>query len=74
MGFGVDPGCIAPDLPAIPFARAFDDAQEAHSRRFLLPQIVYKVKRFLGIGTERLLAEGITKINEFAYGVIRQRR
>jgi hypothetical protein len=74
IGFGVDPGCLAPGLPTIPFASAFDDAQEAHSLRFLLPPVVYKVKKLFGIGSEGRLTRAIKKVNEFAYGVIRQRR
>ena len=26
IGFGVDPGCLAPGLPDVPFATAFDQA------------------------------------------------
>ena len=29
VGFGVDPGCLAPDLPVVSFAQAFDEATKA---------------------------------------------
>ncbi|XP_030547517.1 cytochrome P450 86B1-like [Rhodamnia argentea] len=74
IAFGVDPGCLRPGLPEIPFARAFEDATEATVLRFVTPTCVWKLMRFLGIGPERTLRKSIEGVDEFANEVIRTRK
>ncbi|XP_058090288.1 cytochrome P450 86B1 [Magnolia sinica] len=74
IAFGVDPGCLSPGLPEIPFARAFEDATEATVRRFVTPTILWKTLRFLDMGIERNLRQSIQRVDEFADEVIRTRK
>ncbi|XP_008797199.1 cytochrome P450 86B1 [Phoenix dactylifera] len=74
IAFGVDPGCLSPGLPEIPFARAFEDATEATIIRFVTPTAIWKALRFLDLGNERRLKRSLKRVDEFAYEVIRTRK
>lgn len=74
IAFGVDPGCLQPNLPEIPFAKAFEDATEATVLRFVTPTVVWKTMRYLDIGAERNLKRSIHGVDEFADEVIRTRK
>jgi fatty acid omega-hydroxylase len=74
IAFGVDPGCLRPGLPDIPFARAFEDATEATLLRFVTPTCIWKVMRFLDLGSEKKLKRSIKDVDEFAEDVIRTRK
>ncbi|XP_021275685.1 cytochrome P450 86B1-like [Herrania umbratica] len=74
IAFGVDPGCLRPGLPEIPFARAFEDATEATVLRFVTPTCVWKAMRYLDLGTEKKLKRSIKGVDEFAEEVIRTRK
>ncbi|KAK1297523.1 Cytochrome P450 86B1 [Acorus calamus] len=73
IAFGVDPGCLSPGLPIIPFAKAFEDATEASVVRFITPTALWKALRYLDIGTERKLRRSLERVDQFAYNVIRKR-
>ncbi|KAK9274947.1 hypothetical protein L1049_022203 [Liquidambar formosana] len=74
IAFGVDPGCLRPGLPEIPFAKAFEDATEATVLRFVMPTCVWKALRYLNLGSEKNLKESIKGVDEFADEVIRTRK
>ncbi|KAF5737935.1 Cytochrome P450 family 86 subfamily B polypeptide 1 isoform 1 [Tripterygium wilfordii] len=74
IAFGVDPGCLNPGLPEIPFAKAFEDATEATVLRFVSPTCLWKTMRFLNLGTEKKLKRSIKGVDEFAEEVIRKRK
>ncbi|XXG86736.1 hypothetical protein AAC387_Pa11g1570 [Persea americana] len=74
IAFGVDPGCLSPGLPEIPFAKAFEDATEATVTRFVTPTVVWKTMRYLDVGVEKKLRKSIERVDEFADEVIRTRR
>lgn len=74
IAFGVDPGCLSPGLPEIPFARAFEDATEATVTRFVTPTAVWKAMRYLDLWVEKKLRRSIQRVDEFADEVIRARR
>ncbi|TVU30300.1 hypothetical protein EJB05_21914, partial [Eragrostis curvula] len=74
IAFGVDPGCLSPGLPDIPFARAFEDATEATLLRFVTPTTVWRAMRALGVGHERVLSRSLAGVDAFAYDVIRKRK
>ncbi|GJM84860.1 hypothetical protein PR202_ga00571 [Eleusine coracana subsp. coracana] len=74
IAFGVDPGCLSPGLPEIPFARAFEDATEATIVRFVTPTTVWRAMRALGVGHERVLRRSLSSVDAFAYDVIRKRK
>ncbi|CAI7883129.1 unnamed protein product [Closterium sp. NIES-54] len=74
IGFGVDPGCLEPGLPKVPFARAFDEATKATLYRNLIPEFVWKAFRFLRLFQEGTLYAAVKEIDSFAEDVIRNRR
>ncbi|KAJ3671739.1 hypothetical protein LUZ60_007818 [Juncus effusus] len=72
--FGVDPGCLAVDLPDIPFADAFEQATELTLFRFIVPPFVWKLMRVLDFGTEKRLKDAIKIVHEFAEQTVFDRR
>lgn len=73
VAFNEDPSCLADaDLPG--FADAFRDAAELSVGRFryAIPGL-WKIKKLLGIGSERRLKEAIATVHEFATKIIRTR-
>ncbi|GLJ48911.1 hypothetical protein SUGI_1031740 [Cryptomeria japonica] len=75
VAFGVDPACLHSSLPRSPFAEAFDDATHISSGRFfyIFPYL-WRIKRFLNVGSERKLRKAIGVVDEFAMDIIRSRR
>ncbi|XP_065002267.1 cytochrome P450 86B1-like [Musa acuminata AAA Group] len=74
IAFGIDPGCLRPGQPEIPFAKAFEDATEATIIRFITPTAIWKALRYLDLGSERWLRRSLKRVDEFAYDVIRTRK
>jgi fatty acid omega-hydroxylase len=74
VGLGVDPGCLAPDLPSNPFASAFEDALECTTVRFFLPPSWWRALRLLGLGLERRMPESLSIIDRFIEHAILARR
>ncbi|KAI7756730.1 hypothetical protein M8C21_009383, partial [Ambrosia artemisiifolia] len=74
IAFGVDPGCLRPGLPEIPFAKAFEAATEATMLRFVTPTLVWKIMRHFNIGPEKKLKDSIRGVESFADDVIRTRK
>ncbi|KAJ8769907.1 hypothetical protein K2173_008989 [Erythroxylum novogranatense] len=74
IAFGVDPGCLSPGLPEIPFAKAFEDATEATVLRFISPTCIWKAMRYLDLGTEKKLKISIQGVDKFAEDVIDTRK
>ncbi|KAI3734243.1 hypothetical protein L6452_13708 [Arctium lappa] len=74
IAFGVDPGCLRPGLPEIPFARAFEAATEATILRFVTPTLIWKIMRHLNLGSEKKLKHSIKGVDNFADEVIRTRK
>ncbi|CAM8938994.1 unnamed protein product [Rhodiola kirilowii] len=72
VGFGVEIGTLAPDLPENSFARAFDTANIIVTLRFIDP--LWRIKKFLNVGSEALLDRSIKIIDEFTYSVIWKRK
>ncbi|KAF6157516.1 hypothetical protein GIB67_004454 [Kingdonia uniflora] len=72
--FGVNPGCLAIDLPVIQFARAFEQATEFTLFRFIVPPFVWKVMRFFKLGSEKRLKEASRVVHEFATKTVYDRR
>lgn len=54
---GFSPGSLTVDLNNIAFVKAMNDAGEVMAIRFLLPQCVWKLQKWLGIGPEKKLRE-----------------
>jgi fatty acid omega-hydroxylase len=72
--FGVEAGCLADGLPDVPFARAFERATELSLSRFVTPPFIWKAKRLLRVGGERLLTEAARSVREFADRTVSERR
>ncbi|KAL5764612.1 hypothetical protein ACOSQ2_017206 [Xanthoceras sorbifolium] len=67
VAFGVDPSCIQNSS----FVKAFDDAVEICSSRFMSPiPAVWKMKRVMNIGSEKRFKEAIKVINGYAMEII----
>ncbi|KAK3150594.1 hypothetical protein QOZ80_3AG0235200 [Eleusine coracana subsp. coracana] len=72
VGFGVEIGTLSPDLPENSFAQAFDATNIIVTLRFIDP--LWRLKRFLHVGSEALLEQSIKLVDEFTYSVIRRRK
>ncbi|XP_021764277.1 cytochrome P450 94A1-like [Chenopodium quinoa] len=75
IAFGYDPEYLSPSLPKAKFAVAFEDAVTISSQRFrsFFP-ILWKIRRFLNIGSEKELKEAVTEIRNFAKTIVRQKK
>ncbi|KAL3654243.1 hypothetical protein CASFOL_003924 [Castilleja foliolosa] len=72
VGFGVEIGTLAPNLPNNEFANAFDTANVTVTLRFIDP--LWKLKKLFNIGTEALLDQNIRTVDNFTYSVIKRRK
>lgn len=75
FSFGLDPGCLTPSLPACELAAAFDLASKLSAERAIVTSpLIWKMKRFFNLGSEKKLKEAIKSVHELADGVIRHKR
>ncbi|TQE13727.1 hypothetical protein C1H46_000734 [Malus baccata] len=74
IAFGYDPDYLLPSLPEAKFAVAFDDAVQISSERFGLPHPVWKLKRALGIGSEKRLRAVVSEVRKFANTIVREKK
>ncbi|KAJ3670638.1 hypothetical protein LUZ60_008064 [Juncus effusus] len=80
IAFGEDPACLTEEEEGFEgtnseeLMTAFAQAQDLSVARFLDPvEGMYKIKKFLNIGTEKRLKESIATINDYAMKIIRAR-
>jgi cytochrome P450 len=71
VAFGINVGGL--DGNPIPFARAFDRAQEITARRVVKPPILWKLQKLLQVGDEKELSECLSTINTFVTGLVKDR-
>lgn len=71
---GFDPGCLSPDLPHVPFSSAMDEAEEAIFMRHVMPEIVWKLQRWFGVGSELRLKRAKKTLNEVVENLIWSKR
>ncbi|XP_006827573.2 cytochrome P450 86A7 [Amborella trichopoda] len=74
LAFGKDPETLRPGLPFNGFAWAFDRATEATLNRFILPAIIWKLKKWLGLGLEVNLRESVKQVDKYLDDVICKRK
>ncbi|KAK2650279.1 hypothetical protein Ddye_017768 [Dipteronia dyeriana] len=74
LAFGKDPQTCAAGLPENGFASAFDRATEATLQRFIMPEILWKVKKWLRLGLEVNLSRSLAHIDEYLSDVIDKRK
>lgn len=72
--FGVEPFCLSPSLPAVPFAKAIEVAAEATALRFVTPKFSRRFMRRLGLGIDVKLQDALKTIDEFLMDIISSRR
>ncbi|KAL4182545.1 hypothetical protein AMTRI_Chr11g150630 [Amborella trichopoda] len=75
ISFGLDPCCLELTQPISEFAQAFDRASHlCAGRAVVAPSLIWKIKKFLNLGSERSLREAINMVDLMAIEVIRQRK
>nr|QWT69376.1 CYP86A8 [Gynostemma pentaphyllum] len=74
LAFGKDPQTCAPGFPENSFSMAFDRATEASLQRFILPQMLWKFKKWLRLGMEVNLSRSLVHIEEYLSNVIDSRK
>ncbi|KAM1100218.1 hypothetical protein FF1_006665 [Malus domestica] len=75
FSFGLDPECLQLSLPISDFAVAFDLASKLSAERAMTSSpIVWKIKRFFNLGSERQLKEAVNMVDNLAKTMIEQRR
>ena len=74
VGLGVDLGSLTPVGRDVEISKAFEEALDETISRFIIPCSIWKMMRFLGIGTERKLKAFLQTIDEFAGEIMRLRR
>ncbi|KAL8498458.1 hypothetical protein ACS0TY_021691 [Phlomoides rotata] len=74
LAFGKDPQTLSPGLPENGFASAFDRATEATLQRFLLPEFIWKFKKWLRLGMELSLSHSLKHVDDYMTNVINTRK
>ncbi|KAF3436194.1 hypothetical protein FNV43_RR23286 [Rhamnella rubrinervis] len=75
IAFGYDPAYLIPSLPQSKFAAAFDDASMiSRERSAAWVPMLWKIKKLLGIGSEKHLAAAVSEIRNFAANIIREKK
>ncbi|KAJ9706456.1 hypothetical protein PVL29_001790 [Vitis rotundifolia] len=74
LAFGKDPQTLAPGLPENRFATAFDRATEATLQRFILPEFIWKLKKWLRLGMEANLTHSLGHVDKYLSDVISTRK
>ncbi|XP_027081147.1 cytochrome P450 86A22 [Coffea arabica] len=74
LAFGKDPQTLSPGLPENGFATAFDRATEATLQRFILPESIWKLKKWLRLGMEVSLTHSLKHVDDYMTNVINTRK
>ncbi|MBA0584461.1 cytochrome P450 86A22 [Gossypium raimondii] len=74
LTFGKDPQTLSPGLPENGFAMAFDRATEATLQRFILPEIVWKLRKWLRLGMEVKLSQSLKHMDKYLSEIINTRK
>lgn len=75
VSLGIDRYSLDPSLPIPPLSIAFDMASMICARRAATPLfVVWKVKRWLGIGSERRLRDAIERVHSYVGEIIGNKR
>ncbi|KAH6835339.1 cytochrome P450 [Perilla frutescens var. hirtella] len=74
LAFGKDPETLSPGLPDNRFAMAFDRATEATLQRFILPEFIWKLRKWLRLGMELSLSRSLDDVDDYLTRVIDTRK
>ncbi|WRX21524.1 hypothetical protein QQP08_014011 [Theobroma cacao] len=73
LALGFDPKTLTVEFPNVPSKVAFDEVEEALLYRNIVPRVVWKMQRWLQIGEEKKLSEGMKIVDDFVYSCISSR-
>lgn len=71
---GSDPSCLSVDLPDAPFCKALDKVEEVLFLRHIVPETVWKLQRWFGIGSEKRLSRAWEVLDGFIYNALAIKR
>ncbi|KAF8388192.1 hypothetical protein HHK36_026858 [Tetracentron sinense] len=75
IAFGFDPKYLLPSLPPTEFAVAFEDAVRLSTERlYAIFPTIWKVKRVLGLGSEKDLRQAVSQVRQFAENIVREKK
>ncbi|XP_050234568.1 cytochrome P450 94B1 [Mercurialis annua] len=74
VSLGTQRCSLDPSLPPPPLAEAFDMASDISARRAAAPLfVVWKIKRWLGIGSEKRLKDAVEELHQYVGEIIADR-
>ncbi|XP_059308000.1 alkane hydroxylase MAH1-like [Lycium ferocissimum] len=71
---GYDPGCVSIDFPDVPFSKAMDDAEEVILARHVIPGVIWRLQKWLGIGEEKKLIKAVETMDNVIGSYISKKR
>ncbi|WCJ21662.1 Cytochrome P450 94A2 [Euphorbia peplus] len=75
IAFGYDPEYLLPSLPVASFAHAFEESVEIISDRFNCAfPIIWKIKKFLCVGSEKRLKEIMPHVRDLATNIVKEKK
>ncbi|XP_065861011.1 cytochrome P450 94A2-like [Euphorbia lathyris] len=75
IAFGYDPEYLLQSLPVAPFAEAFEETIKIISDRFNCAfPIIWKMKKFFCIGSEKRLKEMIPLVRDLATNIVKEKK
>ncbi|EEF41421.1 cytochrome P450 94A2 [Ricinus communis] len=75
IAFGYDPAYLLPSLPPAPFADAFEESIRIISDRFNCAfPILWKIRKLLGVGSEKRLTETMSQVRDFAKNIVKEKK
>ncbi|KAK8575819.1 hypothetical protein V6N13_032865 [Hibiscus sabdariffa] len=74
LGLGFDPKTLSVEFPVVETTEALSDIDDALVRRRALPRMIWKLQKWLQIGTEKKLSKGLKIVDDFSYRYISSRR
>ncbi|KAL5751871.1 hypothetical protein ACOSQ2_022378 [Xanthoceras sorbifolium] len=70
MVTGYDPGCLSVEFPQVLFSRALEDVEESIFYRHVVPESLWKLQRWLGIGEEKKMKRAKKILDQTIVGYI----
>ncbi|XP_027348040.1 alkane hydroxylase MAH1-like [Abrus precatorius] len=64
---GYDPNCLSIELPHVACEKAFTDVEDALLHRHVMPRCLWKLLKWLNVGTEKKLKESQIVIDQMLY-------
>ncbi|XP_010533650.1 PREDICTED: cytochrome P450 86A7 [Tarenaya hassleriana] len=74
LAFGKDPRTLSPEFPENSFASAFDRATEATLQRFIMPESIWKLRKWLGLGMESDMSRSLRHVDGYLSDIITTRK